>query len=236
VESERRAYLLSKPPDWQVRLADLVKHGRDGEESVRTGLDELRRFGYAKFAAIRGSAGRLNGTAWTVYECPDDATDMAIFPTSAKTDPRESLRSGKTSLTNMDNSTNKDCFLPRLCKLFERDNLFLSPRETKAWTAVKSMITGADIRLVERFHRSRRNASMPPYPRQELATLLENFGGELDKAKRIFKSSAHCFPSLAGIRNSDHEEASVSSGDRISIAANCRRELNKLREKLKPMA
>ncbi len=76
------AYLLSKPSDWRVILADLMKHARQGAESVRTGLDELRRFGYAKFAPTRDGAGRLNGTAWTVYECPNDVTDMAIFPTS----------------------------------------------------------------------------------------------------------------------------------------------------------
>jgi hypothetical protein len=229
------AYLLSKPPDWQVRLADLVKHARDGEESVRTGLDELRRFGYAKFAAIRDAAGRLNGTAWTVYECPDDVTEMAIFPTSVKTDFREPLRSGKTRLTNIDNSTNKDCLLPRICKLFERDNQILSPRESKAWEAIKCNVTEADIRLIERFHRSRSDASKPPYPRQELATLFENFRGELDKAKRIFKSVSQSFPSLAGSRNSDHREAPVCDAKRVSIAAHCRRELNKLREALKPV-
>lgn len=148
------AYLLSKPADWQVILADLVKHARDGEESVRTGLDEMRSFGYAKFAATRDGAGRLNGTAWTIYECPDDATDMAIFPTSVKNDARrsprsanagarESLRSGGTSFTNMDNSTNKDCLLTRLCKLFERGNQILSPRESKAWKAIKRLCQGS---------------------------------------------------------------------------------------------
>ena len=230
------AYLLSKPSDWQVILADLVKHARDGAESVRTGLDELRRFGYAKFAAIRNSAGRLNGTAWTVYECPDEATDMAIFPISAKTDARESLRSGKTSLTNMDNSTNRDCSLPRLCKLFDRDNQILSPRESKAWRTIKSTVTEADIRLIERFHRSRRDASKPPYPRQELATLLENFRGEVDKAKRIFKSVAKTSASPAATGNPDDPAQPVSDAERASIVAQCRGELRKLRERFKPAA
>ncbi len=144
------AYLLSKPPDWHVVLADLVKHARDGEESVRTGLDELRNFGYAKFGATRDCAGRLNGTGWTVYECPDDSTDMAIFPTSVKTDSRESPTSGEPSLSNIDNGTNKDCLLIRLLKLFGRESQILSPRESKAWRAIRSAVSEDDILLIER--------------------------------------------------------------------------------------
>jgi hypothetical protein len=115
------------------------------------------------------------------------------------------------------------------------DNQILSPRESKTWKTIKSTITEADIRLIERFHRSRRDASKPPYLTQELATLLENFGGELDKAKRIFKNFSQSFTSPAGIWNSDHLEAPVSDAEPASFVAECRRELNELREALEPV-
>lgn len=34
-------YILSKPDDWQVYISDLVRDGKDGEKSVRSGINEL---------------------------------------------------------------------------------------------------------------------------------------------------------------------------------------------------
>jgi len=40
------AYLMGKPNDWSVLVQDLVNQCPDGEKSVRSGLNELKRFGY----------------------------------------------------------------------------------------------------------------------------------------------------------------------------------------------
>jgi hypothetical protein len=96
------AYLLCKPDDWQVVLADLVNRSRDGERSVRGGLNELRNFRYAKFAATRDGHGHLTGTAWTIYEEPCAFTETAVLATSAESDARQSPTSTKLRPTNND--------------------------------------------------------------------------------------------------------------------------------------
>jgi len=95
------AYLLCKPNHWKVRLAELVKRAPDGSDSVRAGLNELRRYGYSKFGPMRNPEGRLMGTEWTIYEHPTlAATDVPVFPMSVNPDVREAPTSGKSQPTN----------------------------------------------------------------------------------------------------------------------------------------
>ena len=41
-------YLLSKPDDCQVTVADLANHSGDGENTIYSGLNELKDYGYIK--------------------------------------------------------------------------------------------------------------------------------------------------------------------------------------------
>jgi len=58
-------YLLGKPPNWKVRVNDIVNHARDGEEAVRSGLMELRMNGYVKLEKI----GNGRGSEWNHKVC-----------------------------------------------------------------------------------------------------------------------------------------------------------------------
>lgn len=86
------AYLLSKPPHWQVRFADLVKHGRDRAYSVRSALDELRKAGYAVLRSLKDNRGLFCGSSWTIYELPRrwslTANGDDGFPNLRKTESR----------------------------------------------------------------------------------------------------------------------------------------------------
>lgn len=64
------AYLLSKPDDWTVYVSDLIKRSKDGEDSVRAGLKELRDNGYVSMERIRNDKGVYTGTQYIVYEQP----------------------------------------------------------------------------------------------------------------------------------------------------------------------
>jgi len=65
------AYLLTKPDDWELSIADLVKQsGKDGRDSVRAGLRELQELGYMVFEQSRDKRGRKGLGAWTIYESP----------------------------------------------------------------------------------------------------------------------------------------------------------------------
>jgi len=65
-------YLLSKPPDWEVRIADLKRHNNGGETHARSALNELRTKGYATMERIRGKDGKIADVIWTVYEVPQE--------------------------------------------------------------------------------------------------------------------------------------------------------------------
>lgn len=47
------AYLLSKPNDWKIILEHLEKQSPDGKTSLRSGIDELKKYGYIVRVAVR---------------------------------------------------------------------------------------------------------------------------------------------------------------------------------------
>lgn len=51
-------YLLSKPDDWRVCVADLVARGDDGVKAVHSGLRELVAAGYVD---VRAGGARVRG-------------------------------------------------------------------------------------------------------------------------------------------------------------------------------
>lgn len=52
------AYLLSKPDDWKTTIRGLVRAGRDGYDSVESGLAELEEAGYLVRTKTRDRGGR----------------------------------------------------------------------------------------------------------------------------------------------------------------------------------
>lgn len=91
------AFLLSKTRDWRPNLEHLSRVGQDGREAVRSGLDELIKFGYAKrVRIIHRSTGQL--VRWEMFVTSSPERTAAIpdtvgegeaiatngFPTSGK--------------------------------------------------------------------------------------------------------------------------------------------------------
>lgn len=62
-------YLLSRPDGWEVSVADLIKHGKEGEGAVRSGLKELMLAGHMKYTVSRHQ-GRITGWLIEVFEIP----------------------------------------------------------------------------------------------------------------------------------------------------------------------
>jgi hypothetical protein len=62
-------YLLSRPDGWEVSVADLIKHGKEKEAAVRSGLKELKNAGHMKYTQSRNQ-GRITGWLIEVYEIP----------------------------------------------------------------------------------------------------------------------------------------------------------------------
>ena len=67
-------YLLSRPDDWQVYEIEIIKHFRDGRDSIRAGVNELRKTGYIIRIRERDQKGRLGKMRYEVFEIPQQVS------------------------------------------------------------------------------------------------------------------------------------------------------------------
>lgn len=77
-------YLMSRPDGWEVSVADLFNHAKDGEDAIRSGLSELRDAGHMKYTQSR-QQGRITGMLIEVFEVPN-TSPHADFPDVEKPD------------------------------------------------------------------------------------------------------------------------------------------------------
>ena len=63
-------YLISRPPDWQIRYSDLLKRASDGRASLKSAVQELKERGYLVITQDRQKDGTFADTIWTVTENP----------------------------------------------------------------------------------------------------------------------------------------------------------------------
>ena len=67
--------ILSLPEDWDYTQAGLAAITRDGEDSIRSGLKELEKYGYLERERERDENGRMRGTIYRIYEVPKNKKD-----------------------------------------------------------------------------------------------------------------------------------------------------------------
>ncbi len=77
-------YLLSKPNDWETNLADIVSHMRDGVDSIKAGIKELREARHVVKTSIRDAGGKITGWETLVFEqaLPEVDFPPSGFPTN----------------------------------------------------------------------------------------------------------------------------------------------------------
>lgn len=100
------AYLLSKPDDWQVYLADLKQRARDGVKAVSSGMKELEKYGYVEKGKRRDKKGKFEGWEYLVYEKPRCRKGSSVETETPKSESGET-ESGKRHTTNKER-TNKE--------------------------------------------------------------------------------------------------------------------------------
>lgn len=64
------AYLMTRPPDWEINFYDLLNQGDAGRDKLQRMLKELETNGYLHRYQTKGEDGRFK-TVSTVYETPD---------------------------------------------------------------------------------------------------------------------------------------------------------------------
>lgn len=105
-------YLLSRPDDWRIYESEILKHTRDGKDSLKSGIKELEEVGYVARTRKRNDKGHLNGYEYLVYEHPIQNGNSYLGKSDdGKSNIGES-NVGKTvngeSVTTNNNRTNND--------------------------------------------------------------------------------------------------------------------------------
>lgn len=70
-------YILSKPDNWTIRTADMLKRGGIKRPTYVKWLAELEAAGYASLERTQGERGRFAGTTWVVTESPSDRDSLS---------------------------------------------------------------------------------------------------------------------------------------------------------------
>lgn len=107
-------YLLSKPGDWKIIIADLIKQSPAGRDAVYSLINELIKHGYI-IRETKREKGRFAGYEYIVYEIPVEVTpETQKKPkrTSKANKINASTVSGKTvsgsTVSGKSDTTNKD--------------------------------------------------------------------------------------------------------------------------------
>lgn len=64
--------LLSKPDNWKLSVAHLIKQSDAGEKYIRARLKELENCKYLRKVLVKDANGKITGTDWIIYETPKD--------------------------------------------------------------------------------------------------------------------------------------------------------------------
>lgn len=126
-------YLLSKPDDWKVYENDIVKHARDGRDSVRSAIKELIKAGYISRTRQRDEMGRLTVSEYVVYEVSSKDGKSNIGKTNIGKSNTTNNNLTNNNITKEDytikngvilHPSSKDA-IPSLVNLYDSDDPFI---------------------------------------------------------------------------------------------------------------
>ncbi|MGE7881672.1 DnaD domain protein [Bacillus sp. NPDC094077] len=100
------AYILTLPDDWVFYREELATHAKDGLDSLRSGMKELKEYGYLQRLPIRNENNKIVSWETVIHEVPQ-VEPLAGFP-PVEEPPVENPPVGNPELLNTNiPSTNK---------------------------------------------------------------------------------------------------------------------------------
>jgi hypothetical protein len=94
-------YLLSLPDDWQIYEDEIVRHHKDGKDSIKSAIKELITSGYIIRERKRDDLGRLRAYNYNVYEISQKPCNNAVSVHSGLSNV------GKSATTNIHCTNNE---------------------------------------------------------------------------------------------------------------------------------
>lgn len=74
------AYILTLPDDWVFYREELATHAKDGIDSLKSGMKELKEYGYVKRNPIRNDKNKIVSWETVIHEVPQQEEPLADFP------------------------------------------------------------------------------------------------------------------------------------------------------------
>ncbi|MEU6546424.1 hypothetical protein [Streptomyces sp. NPDC046859] len=88
-------YISTHRNGWRVTVTALVALGPDGRDAVRSGLNELEKFGYLVRDRVRHPDGTLGGSGYSITDRPAARDVPSIDPASAAQEPADGTDLGE---------------------------------------------------------------------------------------------------------------------------------------------
>ncbi|MGN4667080.1 DnaD domain-containing protein [Bacillus cereus group sp. MYBK234-1] len=101
------AYILSLPDDWVFYMEEISTHAKDGIDSLRVGMKELKKFGYVRRFPVKNEKGKITNWETIIYEVPQVENPHMENPQVEKPQMEVPFMENPTLLSTKELSTNK---------------------------------------------------------------------------------------------------------------------------------
>jgi hypothetical protein len=138
------AYMLSMPDDWVFYMNELTSHSTDGEKAFRSGLKELKDFGYVRRQPVREN-NKIVGWETIVSEIPSQTLDNTLLADFVHV---ENVQVQKDVLLSTEKklSTDKTNYSPEFLEFW---NLYPNKKEkTQAYKAFNKVIKKHSLQII----------------------------------------------------------------------------------------
>ncbi|MED2753244.1 DnaD domain protein [Bacillus thuringiensis] len=100
------AYILTLPDDWVFYREELSRHAKDGLDSLRAGMKELKEYGYLKRFPVRDANNKIIRWETIIYEVPQNDPLAEKPPVEIPSEGKPPVENPKL-LSTKELSTNK---------------------------------------------------------------------------------------------------------------------------------
>ncbi|PFD11051.1 DnaD domain protein [Bacillus cereus] len=162
------AYILTLPDDWVFYREELSQHAKDGINSLRAGMQELKEYGYIKRFPVRDEKNKIVRWETIIYEIP-----MDDFP------PVENPPAGKPVAGNLPMENHKLLNTNiQSTKELNTDIQNINHRHDKKQKLISQRLINDDFKISHQFLMKNR-ISLSEVAIIELGAFCESLGSEL---------------------------------------------------------
>ncbi|OOZ78774.1 DNA-binding protein [Bacillus cereus] len=162
------AYILTLPDDWVFYREELSQHAKDGINSLRAGMQELKEYGYIKRFPVRDEKNKIVRWETIIYEIPlDDYPSVENPPAGKPVADNLPVENHKLLNTNIQST-----------KELSTDIQNINHRHDKKQKLISQRLINDDFKISHQFFMKNR-ISLSEVAIIELSAFCESLGNEL---------------------------------------------------------